>query len=227
MVWESDPWPQIILGNSSIVSLQFFKQAMNKVINDRVNHEIPDLLKYLPLLSSPFLFLSLLKMSYWKCKGKNWELCVWEESQKPWDASIRLEGLYLVSSPFYSDSGRDRWTGSGGKIPGRPCHCPSSRKCSQKRSSEGRRREDGGERDTAQLRAAGGGLSGPPAPAGGAEQVSPARPVRPAACSAGHSLPPRAAPQLKMGVKRNYSPECSWGPNGLTEKALREGPSTQ
>lgn len=103
MVWESDPWPQIILRNSSIVSLQFFKQAVNKVINDRVNHEIPELLKYLPLLSSPFLFFSLpppfspslLKMSYWKCKGKNWELCFWEESQNPWDASIRLEGLYL------------------------------------------------------------------------------------------------------------------------------------
>ena len=115
----------------------------------------------------PFSFFpsfspSLLKMSYWKCKEKKWELCFWEESQNPWDASVRLEGLYLqFPHLFYSDSGRDRWTGSGGKTPGRPCHCLSSRKCSQKRSSEGRRREDGGERDTAQLRAAGGGLSGP------------------------------------------------------------------
>ena len=178
----------------------------------------------------PFSFFpsfspSLLKMSYWKCKEKNWELCFWEESQNPWDASFRLEGLYLqFPHLFYSDSGRDRWTGSGGKTPGRPCHCLLSRKCSQKRSSEGRRREDGGERDTAQLRAAGGGLSGPD-PSGGAEHVSPARPVRPAACSPGHSGP-RAAPQLKTGVKRNCSPGCLWGPNGLTEKALREGPGT-
>ena len=136
-------------------------------------------------------------------------------------------GLYLqFPHLLYSDSGRDRWTGSGGKIPGRPCHCPSSRKCSQKRSSEGRRREDGGERDTAPLRAAGGGLSWPLSPSGGAEHVSPARPVRPAACSPGHSLP-RAVPQLKMGVKRNCSPGCLWGPNGLTEKALRQGPGIQ
>ena len=232
MVWESDPRPQIIWGNSSIVLLQFFKQAMNKVTGLIMRFQSFSNTSHYSAV--PFSFFPSLPPSLlpsWKCLTENARKktgnYVSERKAKilemlPSDWRVCIYSFLTLFIQTQAETDEQEVVERPQEDPVIARRVESVHRREAQKEGDGRMEEKGTQHSWGLQEE----CSPAPAPSDGAEHVSPARPVWPAACSPGHSGP-QAAPQLKTGVKRNCSPGCLWGPNGLTEKALREGPGTQ
>lgn len=165
MVWESDPWPQIIWGNSSIVSLQFFKQAMSKVIMTGLIMRFQSFSNISRYSTIPFSFFSSLPpflLPSWKGltanARKKTENYISERKAKllemlpsDWRVCIYSFLIFFIQTQAETDEQEVVERSREDRV-----IAPSSRKCSpplsEKRSSEGRRRGHGGGRATGQLR---------------------------------------------------------------------------